>query len=65
MNRRNFLTGLGALISLPQFESLANQRITKKTNAIQRVAFIYVPNGINMIDWIQERVKVMWINLEK
>ncbi len=51
MNRRNFLAGLGALVSLPQFETLANSSILKKTNAIQRVAFVYIPNGINMIDW--------------
>ena len=61
VNRRNFLVGLGALISLPQFESLANPSVAKKTNAVQRVAFIYVPNGINMIDWTPQSPDIPFI----
>ena len=61
VNRRNFLVGLGALISLPQFESLANPSKDRKTNAVQRVAFIYVPNGINMIDWTPQGPDIPFI----
>lgn len=47
MNRRNFLKGLGVTLTLPYFESLGNIITQPK----QRVAFVYVPNGINMVDW--------------
>lgn len=62
LNRRQFLTGLGALVSLPVFESLipgpvlrAAETSSAGINAALapplRTAFIYVPNGVNNAHW--------------
>lgn len=50
MKRRNFLKGIAASISLPNMASLAT---TTKINAQTptRLAFIYVPNGVNLEHW--------------
>src|ERR1700730_172909 len=54
--RRTFLKGLGATIALPMLEAMA---LPTKALAIgeaaksfpRRMAFVYVPNGANMVDW--------------
>lgn len=60
LNRRQFLTGLGALVSLPVFESLlpssglraaALDSAANPLAAPLRTAFIYVPNGVNNAHW--------------
>lgn len=60
LNRRQFLTGLGALVSLPVFESLLPASglraatLGAATNPLApplRTAFIYVPNGVNNAHW--------------
>lgn len=59
LNRRQFLTGLGALVSLPVFESLAPGSLlraaetgsTARLGPPLRTAFIYVPNGVNNTHW--------------
>ena len=63
LNRRQFLTGLGALVSLPIFESLVPGGPVLRaaeTGASglgptlappMRTAFIYVPNGVNNAHW--------------
>src|SRR5262245_20335657 len=53
--RRTFLKGLGTTLSLPFLESLvpATKLFAAGTETVppRRMAFIYVPNGINMADW--------------
>lgn len=52
--RRKFLKGLGTAIALPWLETLAPTRLlgaASKTGPT-RLAFVYVPNGANMADWI-------------
>lgn len=62
LNRRQFLTGLGALVSLPLFESLLPGPVLRAAEASAagpgsvlapplRTAFIYVPNGVNNAHW--------------
>ncbi|EEF58341.1 DUF1552 domain-containing protein [Pedosphaera parvula] len=55
--RRRFLRGLGTVIALPLLESMAPA--AKALGAVsadgralpKRMAFVYVPNGMNMADW--------------
>jgi hypothetical protein len=60
--RRTFLKGLGTAISLPLLEAMMpaarllgaeNSRPgqTPRNHPPKRMAFIYVPNGVNMADW--------------
>lgn len=52
MHRRNFLKGIAATISLPHMTSLAavtNSASTATTP--NRLAFLYVPNGVNVKQW--------------
>ena len=56
-SRRQFLRGLGACLALPAFESLvpstvcAGARKAALKAAPVRMAFVYVPNGIEMHNW--------------
>lgn len=56
LSRRTILKGLGAAVALPWLEAMgtltcwAAGEATKKP-APNRLAFFYVPNGINMADW--------------
>ncbi len=55
--RRSFLRGLGTAIALPMFESMIPARSLASTLADgaktlpRRMAFVYVPNGVNMSNW--------------
>ncbi len=53
--RRTFLRGLGALVALPAFDSLASTRALAAEGPAGspplRLAFLYVPNGAHMPDW--------------
>jgi hypothetical protein len=62
LNRRRFLAGLGAMVSLPIFESLIPGPVLRAAEAGAggagsllapplRTAFIYVPNGVNNAHW--------------
>lgn len=61
LNRRKFLRGLGVCLALPAFESIipvralaagaAPQLATTPTGAPLRMAFLYVPNGVNTRQW--------------
>ena len=62
LNRRQFLTGLGAMVSLPVFESLIPGPVLRAAESSVtgagslsapplRTAFIYVPNGVNNAHW--------------
>jgi hypothetical protein len=50
--RRTFLKGVGTAMALPLLETMAPSRILAATpeNPV-RMAFVYVPNGVNMADW--------------
>jgi len=52
--RRTFLRGLGATIALPLLDGMvpafaAQNRSAAK--AVRRLAIVYVPNGMNMLNW--------------
>jgi hypothetical protein len=52
--RRTFLRGLGATVSLPLLEAMVPAFTAIAQTAakpVQRVAFFYVPNGIQLINW--------------
>lgn len=55
LTRRTVLKGFGAAIALPWLESLGFAAPTKVGAAAsalpRRLAFLYVPNGINMAEW--------------
>jgi hypothetical protein len=65
LSRRNFLHGLGVSLAVPAFESLllpgagaavaaggaAGQPATTAAGAPLRMAFVYVPNGVNLSCW--------------
>jgi hypothetical protein len=56
ITRRAALRGLGVAISLPWLESMGPltawaDNSPRSTPAPNRMAFLYVPNGINMADW--------------
>ncbi len=56
-SRRQFLRGLGTAIALPLLESALPGGLrlarasTEPAAAPRRMAFVYVPNGKNMVDW--------------
>lgn len=54
LSRRMVLRGMGATIALPfldaMYPAFAAQAV-KKSLAVNRMAFLYVPNGIMMEDW--------------
>ncbi len=57
--RRTALKGLGTVVALPWLESLAPAAAPAKAAAAgspRRLAFLYVPNGINMPDWTPKEV---------
>ena len=52
--RRRFLQGLGTAVALPWLEAMAPSRVLAANAASSsplRMAFVYVPNGVNMADW--------------
>ena len=54
VNRRTFLKGLGAAVSLPMLESMIPARAMAGAAAAQppvRMAFMFVPNGVHMEEW--------------
>ncbi len=57
--RRTFLRGLGTGIALPLLEAMAPPlRLLGESNSTRRplrMAFVYVPNGVNMEDWTPAR----------
>lgn len=53
MQRRTFLKGVGTALALPFFESIA--RASAPAGKPLRMAFVYVPNGVNMPDWTPAR----------
>lgn len=57
ISRRTLLKGLGVSIALPWLEAMSPVRAstTSRTVPPKRLAFVYVPNGINMREWTPAR----------
>mgnify|MGYP004378096753 CR=1 FL=1 len=63
ISRRKMLKGLGVTMSLPWLESMgplnawADQPADGKQDKVvpNRMAFLYVPNGKNMVDWTPKK----------
>ncbi len=61
LSRRTVLRGLGVAVSLPWLEAMgpvtawADQSKPGEKLAPNRMAFIYVPNGKNMVDWTPKK----------
>ncbi|MFN8140137.1 MAG: DUF1552 domain-containing protein [Fimbriimonadales bacterium] len=53
VNRRDFLKGLGTAIALPALEKMLPLSALAQTpkQRINRMAYIFVPNGVNMANW--------------
>ncbi len=54
ISRRRFLRGVGALVGLPLLESLSPPMAmgAEAAESPKRLAFLYVPNGAHMPNWI-------------
>lgn len=54
ITRRTALKGFGTMVALPFLESLATAApAANGTEVPRRLAFVYVPNGVNMATWRQ------------
>lgn len=55
LTRRTVLRGLGVSLALPWFESLVPRTVRAASSAAanppQRMAFIFVPNGVHLSEW--------------
>lgn len=51
ITRRTALKGLGTAVALPWLESLATAAPGAASGPPRRLAFLYVPNGVNMAHW--------------
>lgn len=53
MPRRVFLRGLGTALGLPLLDAMALRggAATPSTPPPRRLAFVFIPNGANMVDW--------------
>ncbi|MEO6034038.1 MAG: DUF1552 domain-containing protein [Verrucomicrobiota bacterium] len=55
--RRTFLRGLGTALALPMLEAMSPAarlfaaNVSSAKRFPKRLAFVYVPNGVNMVDW--------------
>ncbi len=54
LSRRQVLRGLGSLISLPMLESFGARAfaVTKPAAKPMRAAWMYIPNGVNVNEWM-------------
>jgi Protein of unknown function (DUF1552) len=66
LSRRHFLRGVGVSMALPAFESMLPRGVaaaggspvlpaTTATGAPLRMAFVYVPNGVNQSNWFPKK----------
>jgi hypothetical protein len=51
LDRRHVLRGVGASIALPLLDCMLRARPTEVVGKPKRSVFIYVPNGVNTLDW--------------
>lgn len=52
--RRSFLKGVGTAVALPFLDAMTPAMAAGSTKAPVRMAFVYVPNGIDMRNWNPE-----------
>src|SRR5437588_6475242 len=52
MNRRTLLRGMGTALALPLLDAMIPVRMTAASASPCRAAFLYVPNGIIMDQWL-------------
>ncbi|HWE53726.1 MAG TPA: DUF1552 domain-containing protein [Bryobacteraceae bacterium] len=50
LDRRTFLRGVGATLALPLLDAMT-PAFASSGNAIPRLGFIYIPNGVNLAEW--------------
>lgn len=55
LSRRHFLRGLGTAIALPSLDVMAESISASAATAPTRLAFFFVPNGINMEHWTPKK----------
>ncbi len=55
LSRRTALKGLGATVALPFLEAMLPTVRAATASPPVRMAFVYVPNGMNMKEWYPER----------
>lgn len=58
ISRRAALKGLGTAISLPWLDAMAPTSLAAGSSSkpVTRIAFFYVPNGVNMKEWTPNKV---------
>lgn len=58
ISRRTVLRGLGAAVALPWLDAMSNRSLLAGpvSQAPQRMAFLFTPNGAIMSDWTPEKV---------
>src|ERR1700722_18344483 len=50
LDRRMFLRGVGAALALPLLDAMT-PAFAAPSKAIPRLSFMYIPNGINIVQW--------------
>src|SRR5580658_4840746 len=50
LDRRTFLRGAGAVLALPLLDAMT-PAFAATTQAIPRLGFMYIPNGVNLGQW--------------
>ena len=51
LNRRHVLRGVGVAMALPLLECMTPLRASESKNRAKRSVFIYLPNGVNTLDY--------------
>lgn len=51
LSRRTMLRGLGATMALPMLDAMVPRMAAARSKEPTRMAFVYVPNGMNMSHW--------------
>ena len=55
LSRRTVLRGLGAAMALPALDVMQPAKAAAAAMAPTRMAFLFVPNGVNVADWFPKR----------
>ena len=50
LDRKTFLRGMGAMMALPALERMSFAAVSAPATPV-RMAFVFVPNGVNMAEW--------------
>ena len=60
LNRRTFLRGCGVTIALPFLDSMVSSARAAEQEAPARMAFVYLPNGVNIMKWTPTATGKVW-----